>query len=264
MLYHFCLLKTLLYPKMRRSAKTAMRMAERSIIREISARGVKLFCSQITVGMAAIALALCVCAFTGSTARAQQSLWKTTTPRDTIYVSANQEIPAQTTKPTPQCISTEFYFSGTFGIFPGKDSSEFDTRYMFSDPNWAAPFPLANPPNRGTAQDYQVYLLISNNLTLSTADSVHVLQGYQANHEYTAIYPGAGTLFEFQIYDQSATQPEAYKQATGKITIRSAQYTAGISIQFPNDAIPHNHCGAKFPKASGFYCKLWHRSARDR
>ncbi len=218
---------------MRRSARTTTRMAERSMIREISARSVKSFCSP-WMGIAAIVLAFSVCVFTGSAARAQ-SLWKNTTPRDTVYVPANQEIPTQANKTTPECISTEFYFRGTFGIFPGKDSSVFDTRYMFNDPNWNAPLPLANPPSWDST-NYQVYLLISNNLTLSTADSVHVLQGYQPNHEYTAIYPGAGTLFEFQIYDQSATQPEAYKQATGGITIRSAQYTAGISIQ--NQTLP--------------------------
>ncbi len=176
-----------------------------------------------------------------NSARAQQwKAWKTTTPRDTIYIHANQETPWTPISYTADCISTEFYFSGTFGVFPGKDSTEFDARYMFSDPSWPPPYPLANPPTwNGT--NYQVYLEVTNDLNLSDADSVHVREtAYQPNHQYTAIYPGAGTFFEFRIYDQLNTQPNGsdYRVATGGITVRSAQYTAGISLktnalQFP-------------------------------
>ncbi len=191
--------------------------------------------------MPAIALALGVFLLCSASARGQ-SKWRATTRRDTIYVAANSQIPIQAFN-TPECVSTEFYFSGTFGIFPGKDSDEFDARYMFRDPDWAAPFPLANPPMWG-GTNFNVYLQVSNNLSFTTADSLHVLEGYQPNHEYTAIYPGAGTYIEFQIYNplNSPGNPY-YNQATGGITIRSAQYTAGISIQHDTLAFPTTNVG---------------------
>jgi hypothetical protein len=192
--------------------------------------------------MAVMAMICCVCSFRINTAQAQQ--WRTYTRWDTIYVPASQQTPWIKTLYTSDCISTKFYFSGTFGVFPWQDSTGFDARYMFSDPSWPAQYPLANPPSWGNT-NYQVYLQVSNNGLFSDADSVRGLGAYQANHEYSAIYQGAGDYFYFRISNQLNTYPNgyAYKLGTGGITIRSAQYTAGISVQYDALTFPTTNVG---------------------
>jgi len=164
---------------------------------------------------------------------AAHAQWRRTTPRDTVYVPARQKVPILSNIPGSACTKTEFYLSGTFGIFPGQDSTGFDARYMYSDSNWNAPYPLANPPSwNGTS--YQVYLQVSNNYLLSDADSIKVLETqYQPSHEYTAIESGSGPPFEFRIFDRinDDSTGSDYALATGGLHIRMAQYTAGISVQ---------------------------------
>ena len=204
-------------------------------------------CSPMNATMFAIAIVLCVCSVGIHTASAQ-SLWKTKTPRDTTYVYAHDstQTPAwvRTKDYSDDCISTKFYFSGTFGVFPWQDSTGFDARYMFSDPSWPAQYPLSNPPHWG-GTGYQVYLEVSNNGLFSDADSVRGLGAYQPNHEYSAIYPGAGDYFYFRIYNQLNTYPNgyAYKLGTGKITIVSERYTAGISVQLNGINFPQTNVG---------------------
>jgi hypothetical protein len=193
-------------------------------------------------------LAISLCFFSANPAHAQWKKWIASTPRDTFSVKADRyNIPAtQSPSITQLNISTEFYFSGTFGIFTGQDSTGFDARYTYANPpNWNAPIPLANPPTWNN-QNYQVYLQISTNNPPHVADSVKVLENsYQPYHEYTAIYPGAGTYFYFSIYDQLNTDGSgsAYKVATGGINVRSARYTAGISIELDTLKFPTTNVG---------------------
>jgi hypothetical protein len=210
-------------------------------------RGSVLLRSKLRATVACIVLALIVSATIGGTVvRAQWKPWKISTPRDSIYVPASQRTPWVHLAYTPECISTKFYFSGTFGAFPWQDSAGFDARWTYSDAAWAAPFPLKNPPSWNFL-NYQVYLEISNrNGFFSDTDSVRVLEtAYQPSHQYTAVYPGAGDYFYFRIYDQLNTAPNGsdYKQATGGITIHSAQFTAGISIQSESLPFPITNVG---------------------
>ncbi len=159
--------------------------------------------------------------------------WRRLTPRDTIYVPANKIAWTQTNLNSPEYTQTEFSIHGTFGIFPNQNSAGFDARYMYSDPSWNGPLPLPNPPSwNGTTE--QVYLQISNDNLYPDGDSIHVIEsGYQASHQYTALYPGVGDYFHFRIFDrnnQDSTGAD-YALATGGLTITSAQYTAGVSVQ---------------------------------
>ena len=162
-----------------------------------------------------------------------QSAWRVATPRDTISVPANKSTWTRGRMSAPSCTETEFFISGTFGIFPNQDSVGFDARYMYEDPSWSGPLPLANPPSwNGTTE--QVYLEVTNNLLYSDADSIHVQEtGYQANHRYTALYRGLGDYFRFRIFDRNNQDSTGtyYALATGGLTIVTAQYTAGVSVQ---------------------------------
>ena len=125
------------------------------------------------VGRGFYAASIFALALLATSASAQ---WRRATPRDTIYVPARQKSGVLSNITGPQCTKTEFFISGTFGIFPGQDSTGFDGRYMYSDPpGWSAPTPLANPPSwNGT--NYQVYLQVSDNYAFTDADSIHVLE----------------------------------------------------------------------------------------
>ena len=162
-----------------------------------------------------------------------QSKWRVATPRDTISVPANKSSWTRSRLSAPSCTQTEFFISGTFGIFPNQDSAGFDARYMYEDPSWNGPLPLANPPSwNGTTE--QVYLEVTNNLLYSDADSIHVQEtGYQSSHRYTALYRGVGDYFRFRIFDRNNqdTTGTDYALATCGLTIMTAQYTAGVSVQ---------------------------------
>ncbi len=222
---------------MKRTTRSVSHTIRMNFIRERRGRSTKLRYFPVTFGTAALAVALAVCALAvcalgANTAHAQQ--WRTTTPRDTTFISARSMNGNTGFAYTAGCISTKFYFSGTFGVFPWQVSTGFDARYLFSDPVSPPPHPLANPPTwNGT--NYQVYLQINNhNNAFATSDSLHVDENsYQPNHEYSVVYPGDGSLFYFRVYNQLNTYPDGsqYKNATGGITIRSARFTAGISIQ---------------------------------
>jgi len=192
--------------------------------------------------MSAFALAAALALLTSS-AGAQ---WRRATPRDTIYVPARQKAGVLSNIPGPECTQMQFSISGTFGIFPGQDSTGFDARYMYSDPpGWNAPTPLANPPSwNGT--NYQVYLQVSNNYTFADADSLHVREtGYQPSHTYTALDTGIGGKYEFRIFDRihEDSTGSDYYWATGGVTVRLAQYTAGISVQHQSLQFPMTPVG---------------------
>ncbi len=242
---HSCLLKTLVYNKMGLTSRSAIRTLETNILCKHPQGSSAVSCSSILMRVVACVVAFVLCFVLANTTRAQWTPWKITTPRDTLFVPADQPTSTLTHLTTQLNVSTKFYFSGTFGVFPWQHSSGFDARYLFSDSNWNARLPLANPPTWGNT-NYQVYLQISNNGQFSISDSLRVAEtGYQSDHDYTAIYPGAGDFFYFRIYDQLNTDPSGsdYKLATGGITIRTAQYTAGISVQFDTLAFPTTNVG---------------------
>ncbi|HEY3876671.1 MAG TPA: choice-of-anchor D domain-containing protein, partial [Candidatus Kapabacteria bacterium] len=183
------------------------------------------------------------------TANAQWAPWKSTTPRDTVFVPAYYASGVPPWKAAhfaaSSCVQTKFYFSGTFGIFPGEDSTGLDARYMYNDPSWNAPLPLLNPATWEQTQ-YNVYLQICNNQNPIDADSVHVIETrFQPNHVYSAIYPSEGVPFQFRIYNRNSAKPDGsyYRQATGGITVRSAQYTAGIAVEYNSLSFPTTNVG---------------------
>src|SRR5207244_13576369 len=83
--------------------------------------------------------------------------WRLTTPRDTIYVPANQPSPTHSKIYQSSYVQTDLVLTKTFGAFSGQNGTGFDARYTYSVPNWNAPYPLANPPSfHGTS--YEIYL----------------------------------------------------------------------------------------------------------
>ena len=185
--------------------------------------------------------------FTASLREAKaQTSWRKKTPRDTVFV------PADTISWTPghialdQNVVTKFYLSSTFGIFHGQNGTGFDARYTYQVPGWNFPSPLKNPPSWNNT-NYQVYLEITADDNPADSDSIRVEEtSYQPTHKYTALYPSAGSAFEFRIYDRLSTPPYGlyYDSATGGINIYSAQYTPGISVQYDTLNFPLTNVGS--------------------
>ncbi len=248
MVLHSCLFNFLVYFEMGRILRTVIQGTRSTLACTLEERRSVFSRSSLLATAWACSLVIGIFLLNATSAYAQWKPWMAQTPRDSIFVHADQFAPAaQTHFPIQQNISTEFYFSGTFGVFSGQDSTGFDARYTYKNPpNWNAPIPLANPPTWNN-QNYQVYLQVSStNNPPSPADSLKVLENsYQPYHEYTAIYPGAGTYFYFHIYDQLNTDGSgsAYKIATGGINVYTARYTAGISVQFDTLAFPTTNVG---------------------
>ncbi len=209
-----------------------MRHATRSLTHPIGTKPFRTTPHVAAKGIVALVLAGMILGLSAQRAAAQ-SLWRKPTPRDTIYVPASQKAWVRGHFPAPVCTNTKFSIQGTFGIFPGQDSTGFDARYMYSDTNWNAPYPLPNPPS-WDGMSYQVYLQVSNDQLYSDADSIHVLESdYQPSHSYTALYPGTGDYFYFRIFNrinEDSTGAD-YALATGGLKITTAQFTAGVSVQ---------------------------------
>ncbi len=184
-----------------------------------------------------------------SSANAVWKPWQINTPRDTFYVNAKNHEWTTSNQSVELGVRTIFYFSGTFGIFPWQDSAGFDARYLYSDNAWSnAPFPLANPPSwNGTS--YQVYLQVDTNSSdPSSGSGIRINEaGYQADHEYTAIYGGTGDRYAFRIYDRISEDPSYsdYSIATGGVHIHMARFTAGVALEYASLSFPVTNVGER-------------------
>ena len=158
--------------------------------------------------------------------------WRISTPRDTVYVPANQSTLVTSHLSFGSSVQADVHINGTFGAFPGQNGSGLDARYTYSVPNWNAPFPLPNPP-RYNGTGYQIYLAIKTNPL--NEGPINVLENsYQQSHQYTARYLGMDGNFQFRIIDRLNERPDGYyySQASGGLTINLAQYTAGVALQY--------------------------------
>ncbi|MEO6940805.1 MAG: choice-of-anchor D domain-containing protein [Candidatus Kapaibacterium sp.] len=171
--------------------------------------------------------------FAVSSADAQN--WRIPTPRDTVFVPANQRTSTGSRMSLTVGVGVSLRLTGTFGLWQGQNSAGFDARYTYDVPGWAAPFPLLDPPSfNGT--NYQIFMTVSTNYGL-TEDSLKVFEtNYQPSHDYTARYLSTGVPLRFRIKDRLNERPDGYYYGfgTGGINIELARFTSGIAIQSEN------------------------------
>src|SRR5438046_985973 len=70
-------------------------------------------------------------AFVATNAGAQWTPWRTSTPRECIYVPANQQAWTRMHIYAPSCVKTQFTITGRFGAFTPTDSTDFDAGYTY-------------------------------------------------------------------------------------------------------------------------------------
>jgi len=102
-----------------------------------------------------ILLVLALSAVTPKYAHAQN--WRISTPRDTLWLPANVPYWIDGNFPFSSNILINLKIHGTFGIWPGQNSTGFDARYTYNIPGWLAPYPLIDPPTFD-GKSYEIYL----------------------------------------------------------------------------------------------------------
>src|SRR5579883_3518344 len=188
----------------------------------------------------ALVVIACICT------QGADAQWRIPTPRDTVYVPASNPLWSQGRLHTNPTIQYMLTLSGTFGVFSGQDSTNFDARWCYNIPGWNAPLPMPSPVSwNGTS--YNVYFQASADGSQTNSDSLHTLETfYMPSHQYTALYKGGSSIFQFRIYNRLDTKPDGfyYSQAKGGIKALIAQYTPAISIQRTSLTFPKTTVGS--------------------
>jgi hypothetical protein len=165
---------------------------------------------------------------------AQGQNWRITTPRDTVRLPANVPYWIDGNFPFSSNIQINLKISGTFGIWPGQDSTGFDARYTYNIPGWLAPYPLIDPPTFD-GKSYEIYLEVDTNRLSHSIIRVDQAT-YQQSHVYTGRYTSTGLPMRFHIMnrmdlDSAGAHGYYYATGTGALTVELSQFTAGISLQ---------------------------------
>jgi hypothetical protein len=165
--------------------------------------------------------------FFSSTLEAQ---WRIPTPRDTVYVPANQKSFVVSKFALTSGVDMWVSAAESYTELDGSSKFGIDASYAYSV-NGSNLFPEALTPPTYAGKVHKYAFTVSTIPNFNEAPFRSIENSYQSSHIYTQRYPCQGQRFQFRIL---ADKDADYPVATGGINVKMARWTAGIAIESVN------------------------------